>query len=54
MTLATLIVFATDAAINADFNAAEMAKQGYWGTMLGILGFLGFALVLITIFLRGQ
>ena len=54
MTLTSLIVFATDAAINADFNAAEMAKQGYWGTMLGILGFLGFALALITIFLRGQ
>lgn len=49
-----LILWAAESSVHADFNAAEMAKQGYWGTMLGILGFLAFALVLITIFLRGQ
>jgi len=50
----SFIIFAAESAVSADFNAAEMAKQGYWGTMLGILGFLAFALTMVTVFLRGQ
>ena len=52
--LTSFILFAAESAVSADFNVAEMAKQGYWGTMLGILGFLAFALTMVTIFLRGQ
>lgn len=54
MTASILFAEVVSATLNADANAAELAKQGYWGMMIAILGFLAFALVLITLFMRGQ
>lgn len=47
-----LLANGVETTLSAD--AADLAKQGYWGMMIGILCFLAFALVLITIFMRGQ
>ena len=51
MTLYTLFA---ETAVTANANAQALAREQFWGTMIGLLIFLGIALGLITWFLRDQ
>ena len=53
MTL-TSFIFSAAAAVNADVSASGLAKEGFWGVLVGLLVFLAIALGLITWFLRDQ
>ena len=52
MTLYT--IFAEAASVTANADAAGLAREQFWGTMIGLLIFLGIALGLITWFLHDQ
>lgn len=51
MTLYTLFA---ETAVTANANAQALAREQFWGTMIGLLIFLGIALGLITWFLHDQ
>ena len=50
----TLFTIFADAAVSANADAAGLAREQFWGVMIGVLIFLGIALGLITWFLRDQ
>lgn len=51
MTFYTLFA---ETAVTANANAQALAREQFWGTMIGLLIFLGIALGLITWFLHDQ
>lgn len=53
MTLTSLI-FAAESTITANADATGLAREQFWGTMVGLLIFLAVSLGLITWFLRDQ
>lgn len=50
----TFYTIFADAAVTANADAVGLAREQFWGTMVGLLIFLGIALGLITWFLHDQ
>jgi len=56
MTPASLILFAegASATLSANADATGLAREQFWGVMIGVFIFVAFSIAVMTWFLRGQ